>query len=63
MLLQVLRAERWGVGYRSSLVKFVVGTLLDYDYAMPMDIVWFLLRKYVSETGIVELLLEYFDNK
>jgi hypothetical protein len=51
------------VGYRSSLVKYVFAFFLDYDYDLHIDTVRFLLSKYASDADIVDLILDYTEQK
>ena len=61
LLERILRGEREPVGYRSSLVKFVLSTVLDFDYNVEQSTIWFLLQKYTSDPDVVRLLLEYIE--
>ena len=57
----ILKAERCGVDYRKSLVQFTLEGLLDYEYKLSQELLWFLLSKYASDAEIISLILEYFE--
>ena len=57
----ILKAERCGVDYRKPLVQFTLEGLLDYEYKLSQELLWFLLSKYASDAEIISLILEYFE--